>query len=427
MTDAPTSEVATTPGTAFFAPQARLVGEDGTPILIGQQPVSADIISATVTLLNTGVSQVDVVLNNQHHTDNRYKLPAPSWRYNKLDTLGFGKRVRVDMRYGSDGWTPMILARITDMGFVFPAAEGASITLKGEDLLSLLKTKPAQVIPPYEDVQEVDLVGTVLTSSGSGLTFANQGASPFTDPLATITHEQVKSYLQFIQSLAERMDYEVFVDFDSTAAGTPGRNPTQADARSVGFHFEPSRSATLGPQVTLVYGRDIVDFKPTFKVWDILTGALANGAQPRGRGRLPTEPVAMADAINDLHTATGGATPINAAQVRAAAFATENRPADNIETFSVENIDVERAQLQAKAKLRASARELLTADVTTIGFPKLRPGIHVVIEEMYAPFDGVWYVTKAMHSLGAAGYTTKSSLRRPGMLDASAYPLGGRA
>ena len=144
-------------GTSFFAPQARLVGEDGTPILIGEQPVSADISSVTVTQVNTGVSQVEVVLNNQHHTNDRHRILAPSWRYNKLDTLGFGKRVRVDMRYGSDGWTPMVLARITDVGFVFPSAEGAKITLKGEDLLSLLKTKPDEN-KRHDEVQEVDLV-----------------------------------------------------------------------------------------------------------------------------------------------------------------------------------------------------------------------------------------------------------------------------
>ena len=411
-------------GTSFFAPQARLVGEDGTPILIGEQPVSADISSVTVTQVNTGVSQVEVVLNNQHHTNDRHRILAPSWRYNKLDTLGFGKRVRVDMRYGSDGWTPMVLARITDVGFVFPSAEGAKITLKGEDLLSLLKTKPDEN-KRHDEVQEVDLVTSLLAESRCGLTSAGEATSPFTEPLATITHEKAKTYLQFIQSLAERMDFEVFVEFDNVEPGSPGRNPTQADVRTVGFHFAPSRSANLGTPVTLLYGRDIVDFKPTFKVWDILTGAVADGAVPRGRGRLETEPVAMADAINDLHAAEGGPTPINAADVREAAFANENRPAENVETINVQNIDVERAQLQATAKLRTSARQLLTADVTTIGFPKLRPGMHVDIKEMYAPFDGIWYVTKTVHALSASGYTTKSSLRRPGMLDASTYPLGG--
>lgn len=426
MTQSPVPTENARLGTAFFAPQARLVAEDGTPILIGQQPVSADISSVTVTQLNTGVSQVEVVLNNQHHTTDPHRILAPSWRYNKLDTLGFGKRVRIDIRYGSDGWTPMILARITDVGFVFPSAEGAKITLKGEDLLSLLKTKPDEN-KRHDEVQEVDLVTTLLAESQSGLSAAGGVNSPFSEPLATITHEKAKTYLQFIQSLAERMDFEVFVDFENINPGTRGRNPREADARPVKFHFAPSRSATLGTPVTLIYGRDIVDFKPTFKVWDILTGAIADGAVPRGRGRLATQQVAMADAINDLHQASDGPAPLNAAQVRAAAFANENRPAENIETISVTNIDVERAQLQSTAKLRASARQLLTAQVTTIGFPKLRPGEHVDIKEMYAPFDGIWYVTKAVHTLNAAGYITKTSLRRPGMLDASTYPLGGAA
>ena len=66
------------------------------------------------------------------------------------------------------------------------------------------------------------------------------------------------------------------------------------------------------------------------------------------------------------------------------------------------------------------------ADVTTIGFTGLRPGIHVNLSGLYAPFDGVYYVTTAVHTLSAEGkgFTTKCSLRRPGMLDPSAYPGG---
>lgn len=426
MDGAPTAETGATLGTAFYAPQVRLVNEDGTAILIGEQPVSGDVVSATVTLLNTGVGQAEIVLNNQHdmHKKDFYPLPVPSWRYNKLDTLGFGKRLRVDMRYGSEGWTPMILARITDVVFDFPSAEGAKVTLKGEDLLSLLKAMPDQD-KKYDDVQEVDLVSRVLARSASGLTFANRPASPFAEPLRTVTHEKKQSYLQFIQSLAERMDFEVFAAFDNSEPGQAARNPGQPDPRPVSFHFEPARSAVLDGVVTLLWGRDIVDFKPKFKVWDILTRAEAQGSVPRGRGRV-TAGVDMERALaGELHQAPKGAAPISAAEVRKRAFAAENRPEANLKSIKASNIDKKRAELQAKAVLRASARSFLTADITTIGFTKLRPGIHVDLKKLYAPFDGIWYVTKTVHTLNASGYITKTSVRRPGMLDANDYPLGG--
>src|SRR5688500_12208101 len=99
-------------GTKFFAPQARLVTPEGEPIAIAGQPISPDIISVTVTRVHSGISQLEVVLNNQRHNAS-HRPVHPLWRYNKLDTVSFGTRVRVDMRYGNEGWTPMILARIT--------------------------------------------------------------------------------------------------------------------------------------------------------------------------------------------------------------------------------------------------------------------------------------------------------------------------
>ncbi|MBJ3764441.1 hypothetical protein ILP92_17025 [Maribius pontilimi] len=411
------------PGTAFFAPQVRLVTPEGTAVEIDGKPIAPDIVSATVTLPVSGVGQLEVVLNNQRHDTNNRPV-YPPWRYNKLEALSFGKRVRLDMRYGAEGWTPMILARITDLVFLYPSASGAQMTLKGEDLASLLKVKPTENIV-HPNRHEMDMVEAEISAAGAGLTVV--GPTPrntFSEPLATLTHEQAKTHLEFIQSLATRMDFEVFMAFDNPDPGTAAPNPTEPDARSVSFHFVPARSGTLEDMVTLQWGRDIVEFAPAFKVWDILTGATAGGSVPRGRGSF-TATVTAADAINDLHPAPGGPTPINAATARENAFDEENRPQENVEQISVSNIDEERARRQAEAKVRASARQFLTAELTTIGFTRLRPGIHVNLEGLYPPFDGIYYVNQTVHSLTAAGYITKTSLRRPGMLDASGYPAAG--
>ena len=410
------------PGTKFFAPQARLVTPEGQPIAISGQPISPDIVSVTVTRVHTGISQLEVALNNQRH-DASHRPLHPPWRYNKLDSVSFGTRVRVDMRYGNEGWTPMILARITDLAFTFPPAAGAQLTLKGEDLLSLLKAKPAED-KVYTDKQEIEMVEEELRVSGSNLTLASpRTPSPFPLPLGTLTHEKAKTYQQFIESLAERMDYELFVEFDDVA---PAQGQGGA-ARPVSLHFEPARSGTLGDPITLRRGRDIVDFKPAFKVWDVLTQAIAHGSSATQRMSFQEE-VTMADALaGDLHPAPdGGATPLSAIQARDRAFGSENRPEANSASISTTNMDSERARLQAVATLRKSGRQFLTADVTTIGFPGLRPGIHVNLSGLYPPFDGVYYVTTAVHSLGVEGkgYTTKCSLRRPGMLDPSGYPGG---
>jgi hypothetical protein len=412
-------------GTAFHAPQVRLVTEAGAAISIGGQPVVPDIISATVTLSHTETGIVDIVMNNQRHgADGRPVVPP--WRYNKMETLSIGSRVRVDMRYGADGWTPMILARITNMTFAFPSDSGSQITLKGEDLTSLLKTKP-ETDEMYIDFHEIDIVERALGSSGTGLSLPVTRPQPaFAAPLDGITHEKAKSYLEFFKAFAERMDYEIFAEFDDIEPGQAGAQVTAPDRRSVSFHFEPARSGVLDALVSLHWGRDIIEFKPAFKAWDILTGARASGSVPRGRGTFEVA-VPMSEAINDLHASPGSAraTPLNVASIREGIFADETRPAVNEAAVQAVNIDQERARLQAVAKLRSSAREFLTAEMKTVGFTRLRPGIHVDLTGLYAPFDGIYYVTRTIHSLTAAGYLTTSTLRRPGMLDPATYPDGG--
>jgi hypothetical protein len=410
----------TLPGTAFHAPQVRLVTEAGAPVTQGGKPVSPDIVSAKVTLLVSGVGQVEIVLNNQRHDDANRPV-VPSWRYNGLREVGFGKRLRVDMRYGVEGWTPMILARVTDMTFAFPQAGGALVTLKGDDLVSLLRVSPDEDMI-YIDYHEVDMVSDVLQSSGSGMTLSNPPAPEFSQPMEGLTRKKSVTYLKFIEDLAERMDYEIYAAFDDASPGTPGAGASAADARTVGFHFEPARSATLNAVVPLKWGRDIVEFAPSFTVWDMLTKVTARASVPRERGEIEAE-ATLDGAINDLHASpSGGPTPLAAGAARAAAFGDENHPEDNATTIPVPDLDTERAALAASAKLRASARKFLTADITTIGFTRLRPGIHVDLSGFSAPFDGVWYVTRTVHTLNASGYLTVSSLRRPGMLDPAGYP-----
>jgi hypothetical protein len=195
-------------------------------------------------------------------------------------------------------------------------------------------------------------------------------------------------------------------------------------ARPVSLHFEPCRSAGTATPLGLLWGRDIVEFKPAFKVWDVLTAATATGSVPSGRGGFSVN-VPMADAINDLRTGADGVAPQSASTVRARAFSAEGRtPEANVGTVTATNIDQERARMAAKAALRKSARQFLTAEITTLGASPLKPGSHVDLSGLHAPFNGVYYVTKTVHSLSAAGYSTKADLQRPGMLDPSGYPGG---
>jgi phage protein D len=79
------------------------------------------------------------------------------------------------------------------------------------------------------------------------------------------------------------------------------------------------------------------------------------------------------------------------------------------------NLDEVRADEFAKAVIRKKARELFSIEATTIGQPSIRPGHHIEIRGMRAPFDGFYYITKTVHTFGTDGYRTKITASRPGL------------
>jgi phage protein D len=443
--------VATTaPGTRFYAPQARLV-DANTNQVVGQtttpgstpNPADLDLVSAKVTLLINNVCQLQVVLDNQR---NKGGLPVfPPWKYNSLAQIHFGQRLRLDVRYGGDPWQKMILARVTDLQFGFPSSGAAQLTIVGEDMLSVLKTKDEHD-KRYAERTEDFLIRDVLTRSKAkdlGLEFT--GTEPKDDPLkgplvgwpelaplTSITQSKDTTYLQFLQNIAERMDFELFVDFSERLLLDSQAPPK--DANKVMLHFEPARSVvTPDKAIDLRWGTNLVDFTPKFKVWEQLTGVKVAGTK-HGTRKRHTETIHVDDAVirqdlkQDLEYKLPGASSgeavdlLDAGQARAHFFGKEGTVPKNNPSISTSNLDSARTRLQGIATLRKSLRELLTAEGSTFGFPDLRPGVYVRIGGLYPPFDGLYYVTQTVHSFDTNGYRTQFSLRRPGMLDPSRYP-----
>ena len=415
-------------GQVYHAPQVRLLSETtGEPVTLPPEnndtaahPVHADIERAEVTQVHHGPSQASITFNNQRHENTRMPRPiVPSWKYNGFDPLKFGQRVVMQFGYAirthhgdlADRQQALMLrARVTDMQYLFPAEGGAKVTLKAEDLLSLLKAKPG-ADEPYRDKDEAFMVADALGRSQCGLSLVPAQRTEVSGTIRRLTHRKSQSYYQFIEEFAKRLDYEIWVDIDE-----PGK-----------MHFEKARSLTLGTCLDLIWGRDLIDFKPTFKGWDIYTRATAGGSTTGRRERIREvvdETRTSAEVTSDLHRAEGGPAPINAVDARSQFF-NEGVQADNPLSIDTRNIDRSRVTQMAIAQLRKSAREFLTADVTVIGTPSLRPGIHVNLKKLNVPFDGIYYVTKAVHTIDNSGYRTKISLRRPGMLDPTTYPQPG--
>jgi hypothetical protein len=447
-----TAAVADRPGTSYYVPGLRVsvlgdnlqaAGEAGTAL---PEDVLGDLMRAEVTRVNSGASQYTLTFNNWYLSTARDRREshdrfatlgareavdagtnAPVWprfKYNDLALLRFGRRLRVDMRYVPEPtsgprdpdsvertWTPMVAGPITDMRFSFATGQGAQLTVSGEDDLSRLKDKQEKRVK-MDRRAEVNIVRQLLAKLDYPLelappcverpAFATDDAQGINEAL-----QSGQSALDLVQKLAERLDFEVFLEFASLD-----------DARSaLRFHFEPYRGRAR-PQAAGVFRldreRNLLSFSPTIKIVDQFSKA-----EVKGRHRDPllaheVVGVGTHDIIADeLHIDPAEDGPlVSGPELRETFF--RGRP----NVFPVpnqSNLDEVRADCYAKAVIRRKAREVFTIEATTLGLPRLRPGRFVEIRGMRPPFDGFYYVTKTVHSYGTDGFRTRVTASRPGM------------
>jgi hypothetical protein len=433
MAQAPDS---TRAGRSFYVPEVRIAklgqlrsGPEAGDIL---QDLRGDILRVEVTRVASGLSQYSITLNNWFPTGRaprEQKHLFPRFKYNHFDVLGFGQRLRIDMRYWPDpvqrldagaakGWVPMIAGPITDMKFTFVAGEGARVEITGTDDLHALTNK-AKKKEQFNGRGELEIVRALFDKAQYPLPIADaQVTRPkFMSGGRGISEavEARQSYFDLVKKIAEKYDLEVFVEFASTSS---------EQAPALEFHFEPSRSR-LPPDKTLrgIYvlerEKHLVDFTPTLKLGDQFTSASIKGRhriRPRAQS---IEAEAVGSILSDeLHKDDKDPPLTSAPEVRKQMFAGEENPFHDDEN---PNLDEDRARVRAEAILRHKAREFLSISATTIGLPLLRPGRHIEIRGFRPPFDGFYYVEQTVHSFGEDGLRTKLTARRPGMPLPSTY------
>jgi hypothetical protein len=435
---------------------------------------SPDLVSARVTLKNDGISDFEVVLNNQRFDPTNVNRPTfPPWKYNDFsvqaqhqDSTGtyvvtFGQRVRLDVRYAEGPWTKMIVGRVTALAFMFTTDGGATIKVTGEDLLSALKVVPRANYTFPHPVSEREILINTLARAQLGISYVpdgGEGIPPFSEPLRHVTHSKDTTFHDFLTEIAARLDCELYVDFQHRqvapvavrGAATQDSEEHPYDSAQISLSSElavrmaRSRARTQptrrdedwlgaddgndhGRYMELRWGRDLIDFTPTFTVWELPTGANASGSHPHRRGRVTAELTSddlRAALVAELWPSTDrypGMTPTDAITARHDFFGEQHESDVNTSSKPSSHLDQERARQRALANALKELRKFLAVEARTLGVPKLRPGIHVHITGLRPPFDGFYYVTQAVHELSEQGYGTTLSLSRPGMLPPDRY------
>ncbi len=433
-----------------------------------------DLVSATITQVNDGSSQLEVVLHNQRvDGDNPHRPVFPPWKYNDFSVhahhatqdgtgtyvVTFGQRIRLDVRYAAGPWTKLVLARVTALAFSFPTGGSATLKVTAEDLLSALRIAPTRDTT-YNNprLSEEEIVRDVLHRAHFPVPYerTDRPMPTFHGRPPVARHPKSKTYYDVLAEIAGNLDCELYVDFvhrQAAAVAVPGAatsdehsyDSTAIDASTEQrLRMEPARSRIrpqhrdddwLGPDtgsdrsryIELKWGRDLIDFTPAFEVWDLPTGVNASGSAHGTRGRESAELTSseLQTALRaELWPSTDrypGMTPIDAIAARHEFFGDQHDATDNTASHPSSNLNSPRARTKARAEALKKLRKFLTATANTIGVPKLRPGIHVHILGLRPPFDGFYYVTQAVHTVDEHGYHTKLTLRRPGMLPPDSY------
>ncbi len=441
------SVVSPRPGRAFYAPAVRVsrMGPSGNSTGILLDEIQGDITEVEVTLLASGISTYSITLNNSYLTtradrtaDSNLFVPEqvdattviatsgnPVWprlKYDGLSRFAFGTRLRIDMRYfppdvdastaqrsAQANWVPMICGPIADMNFTFGGEEGLKLQISGQDDLSRLQDKQPKQFN-FDRKAEVSLVRAAIEKSGLQYSIATAAVDPpsFVNDDGNGLQEQIQdgqALYDFIDKLAKKLDFEFFLDFANLDEPTA----------ELQIHFEPCRSRRAPDRdnvFVVEWGKNLLDFKPTFKVRDQFSEVTV-----RGRHRDPQIPQevrgqATGALVADELFAVAGESLTPAPLVRDRFF--PNRP-NKPSRPNRGNLDSPRAQQEAEAELRKMAREFLTVTATTIGLPRLRPGQHVQVAGLRPPFDGYFYVTQTKHTLNEQGYRTTFNGCRPGM------------
>jgi hypothetical protein len=363
----------------------------------------------------------------------------------------------VDFRYGEGTWIKMILAQVNDLQFSFPQSGGAQLTVIGEDILCRLKVKPTEDVH-HQNKQEEQIVQAVLdavftdATSKPGLALLGGAAEQEgrTQPLRSLRHNKTTTYFQFVTEIAERLNYELFVDFkDVRAAARPASSTTAsagpitvASELDLGFQLARSQFVPQGdkqsgldpgtdaaaPAVVhyeLRWGLNLIELSPRFKVFDMPTAAEAfgtnHGARARHSQRLTQGELVALLTAELPPTSNYSVAMQHALEARQQYFGDAGAGAESNESSAGSNLDAPRLKLKAGAQFLKKVRDFMTAEGQVIGLPRLRPGQYVDLVGLRPPFDGYHYVTKTVHTLDATGYKTQFSLRRPGMLPPDRY------
>jgi phage protein D len=398
-------------------------------VTINDEPIPAalraSISSVSYETGLEGADRVEITLVNE----NLRWLDNPLFALDNAMTLSLG--------YAPEPLERVFVGEIVGQNATFPSSGTPTLTVVAQDRRQRLQrgtkarwftvpTPPSGKWPlPDQTVASIvslenaliplfDPIGAVLAALVGGVeVFLARGDN---NTLQSLIRKQVgKSDFEFLKYIAQENGWEMVIDHDGPLGGHKLRFMSPLDH--------------LAPDVTLKYGRSLIDFTPRLSDVGQFAGVTVRLWQPNLKMEFTITAswdydrnsldVSISPGFGSLGAT--GATPqeldalIKTAETREEKQALQ-KTRDEIEkpilTLIEEPVTLASAGRVILSKLLPSLNNRLTGSGTTIGDPRIKAGSVLRLEGLGEQFSGLYRVTSAKHTIDSGGYQTNFEVRK---------------
>jgi phage protein D len=282
--------------------------------------------------------------------------------------------VKISIGYVSDPANKLLsfIGRIRSVGTQAEEENSGTLELRGYDLsYDLKKTDSAGII--YNDKKYSDIVTEIAGNNKLK-----------TDKIETskLTYENIirppgESDFTFLKKVSEEIGFEAFVQEES-------------------LYFRKPKDTVKG-QISFEPGKGILNFNPTMSTAVMVSELTVNSWDIKKK-----EMISGKATLNDIKSGVG-----------TKEFSSAGNKLKKIKINLGSRVlrSAEEAKNVAISELKRRNKGFIKAELECIGNPALRPGMTINIEKVEQRFNGVYYIERAIHTVGKNGYKTTLSLR----------------
>lgn len=291
-----------------------------------------------------------------------------------LEALRFGTQIEICVGYGDHKRLPaMIKGVVTEVSTSFSESGSPELLVAGYDnLFPLTLGKRSR---SWVNVSDSDVVQ--LIAGGHNLKARVQSTK---EKHAKIEQNQ-ESDIEFVKKLAQRNNYEFYVDADGT------------------FQFGPPQDTSRGV-VTLRWGEGLLSFKPEANLAAQVTEVEVYGWDPDTKKVIVGKAQAGSDESGKEGGQEAGGTKLKRVSPKGAVLQLRQPVFTEAE-----------ARRRAEAILNDHAKRFLTGEAEAIGLTELVPDANVDIDNVGQPFSKTYYIEQATHKVDGGGYRTRLKLK----------------